>query len=75
MQSLTLHYLEDLGITAVDKGGPYVELFACEPGEAIAPDAVPFHVVNAWDYRAGRRREFAAGELEADIREAVEAYQ
>jgi len=75
MQSLTLHWLEDLYVTAVDTGGPYIHLFACEPGDAIAPTAQAFHVVNAWDYGAGRRREFAPGELEADIREAVEAYQ
>ncbi len=81
---MTLYYLPDLGVTGHDRGGPYIDLYAGDPGDvaaaveryrnggAPAPELAPFDVVNTWDYREGRRRPLTLADIEREIRERVE---
>lgn len=66
----TVHYSAAHDVTAIDRGGAYIDLYtgAClvnaETGAVYrAPDgivdgeATAFDLINVWDYRAGQRRE------------------
>ena len=60
---MTLYYLPDLGVTGHDRGGPYIDLYAGDPGDvaaaveryrnggAPAPELAPFDVVNTRGWR------------------------
>lgn len=55
-QPTVFYFFPDEGVTAVDVGGPHLDIWNGGPEEAAAPDTPPFDTLNVYDYRAGRRQ-------------------